>query len=74
MVEELYSDRIVEMEIMMMMTTRREHVGLENNGGDMFWRAMEGLLERGQRARERVKRKVKRKKEIIKICSGERVG
>ena len=46
MVEEPYSDRIVGMEITAMMMTRREHVGLENNGGDMFWRAMEGLPER----------------------------
>ena len=46
MVEEPYSDRTVGMEITAMMMTRREHVGLENNGGNMFWRAMEGLPER----------------------------
>ena len=57
-VEELYSDRTMGMEITAMMMTRREHVGLENNGGGMFWQAMEGLPERdtrrreGQRARE----------------------
>ena len=72
MVEEPYSDRTVGMEITTMMMTRREHVGLENNGGDMFWRAMEGLPERetpeGERdgEHERVKRKVRGKKEIIK--------
>ena len=37
MVEELYSDRTVGMEITVIMMTRREHVGLENNGGSMFW-------------------------------------
>ena len=56
MVEEPYSDRTVGMEITAMMMTRREHVGLENNGGDMFWRAMEGLPKRettkGERDRE----------------------
>ena len=30
MVEELYSNRLVGMEIMAMMTRRRENVGLEN--------------------------------------------
>ena len=56
MVEEPYSDRTVGMEITAMMMTRREHVGLENNGGNMFWRAMEGSPERetpeGERDRE----------------------
>ena len=56
MVEEPYSDQIVGMEITAMMMTRREHVGLENNDGDMFWQAMEGLPERettkGERDRE----------------------
>ena len=56
MVEEPYSNRTVGMEITAMMMTRREHVGLENNGGNMFWRAMEGLPERetpeGERDRE----------------------
>ena len=46
MVEEPYSNRTVGMEITAMMMTRREHVGLENNGGGMFWRAMEGMPER----------------------------
>ena len=46
MVEELYSDRTVGMEITAMMMMRREHVGLENNSDGMFWRAMEGLPER----------------------------
>ena len=53
MVEEPYSDRTVGMEITAMMMTRREHVGLENNGGNMFWRAMEGLPERETPERER---------------------
>ena len=56
MVEEPYSDRTVGMEITVIMMTRREHVGLENNGGSMFWRAMEDLPERetpeGERDRE----------------------
>ena len=46
MVEEPYSNRTVGMEITAMMMTRREHVGLENNGSGMFWRAMEGMPER----------------------------
>ena len=46
MVEEPYSDRMVGMEITVMMMTRRKHVGLENNDGGMFWRAMEGLPKR----------------------------
>ena len=53
MVEEPYSDWIMGMEITAMMMTRREHVGLENNGGGMFWRAMEGLPERETPERER---------------------
>ena len=44
------------MEITAMMMTRREHVCLENNGGSMFWQAMEGSPERetleGERDRE----------------------
>ena len=46
MVEEPYLDRIVGMEITAMMMMMREHVGLENNGGGMFWRATEGLPKR----------------------------
>ena len=37
MVEEPYSDRTIRMEITVMMMMRSEHVGLENNGGNMFW-------------------------------------
>ena len=36
MVEELYSDQTVRMEIIAMMIMRRENVGLENNDGGMF--------------------------------------
>ena len=46
MVEEPYSDQTVGMEITMMMMTRRNHVGLKNNDGGMFWQAMEGSSER----------------------------
>ena len=53
MVEELYSDQTMGMEIMAMMMTRREHVGFENNDGGMFWRAMEGLLEKERHQKER---------------------
>ena len=55
MVEERYSDQTMGMEIMamMMMMMRREHVGFENNNGDMFWRAMEGLLEKERHQKER---------------------
>ena len=34
------------MEITTIMMTRREHMGLENNGGGMFWRTMEDLPKR----------------------------
>ena len=53
MVEELYSDQTMGMEIMAMMMTRREHVGFENNDGGMFWQAMEGLLEKERHQKER---------------------
>ena len=56
MVEEPYSNRTVGMEITAMMMTRREHVGLENNGGGMFWRAMEGMPERETLEGERDRR------------------
>ena len=46
MVEELYSNRTMGMEITTMMMTKREYVGLKNNNDGMFWRAMEGLPER----------------------------
>ena len=36
MVEELYSDWTVGMEIIAMMIMRRENVGLENNDSGMF--------------------------------------
>ena len=52
MVEELYSDWTVGMEITAMMVMRKKHMGLENNGG-MFWRAMEGLPERERHQKER---------------------
>ena len=44
------------MEITTIMMTRREHVGLENNGGGMFWRAMEGMPERETLEGERDRR------------------
>ena len=53
MVEELYSNRTMGMEITTMMMTKREYVGLKNNNDGMFWRAMEGLPERETPERER---------------------
>ena len=54
MVEEPYSDQTVRTEItMMMMMRRRNHVGLKNNDGGMFWRAMEGSSERETHQKER---------------------
>ena len=72
MIEEPYSDRIVGMEIMAMMMRRREHVGLENNDSNMFWRAMEGSPEERdtrrrevtESIRERVKRKERNNKKL----------
>ena len=52
MVEELYLDWTVGMEITAMMVMRKKHMGLENNGA-MFWRAMEGLPERERHQKER---------------------
>ena len=37
MVEELYSDRTMGMEITTMMMTKREFLGLKNNNDGMFW-------------------------------------
>ena len=43
----------MEIMAMMMMMMRRKHVGFENNDGGMFWRAMEGLLEKERHQKER---------------------
>ena len=53
MVEEPYSDQTIGMEITMMMMTRRNHVGLKNNDGGMFWQAMEGSSKRETHQKER---------------------